>query len=49
MREDGQKTDTHTKKNLYHTSDSSNEGFLEKIKVAWALFSENPERRLRIC
>lgn len=48
MREDGRKTDQKKKKKL-HTSDSSNEGFLEKIKVAWALFSENPERRLRIC
>ena len=25
------------------------EGFLEEIKVGWALFFENPERRLRIC
>ena len=47
MREDGQKREK--KKDVYHTSDSSNEGFLEEIKVGWALFFENPERRLRIC
>lgn len=30
---------------LYHSSDSSNEGFLEEIKVGWALFFKNLERR----
>lgn len=37
------------KKKKIYTILQTHEGFLEEIKVGWALFFENPERRLRIC